>query len=203
MRQCPQCYGTTFEDAPRAEDALETSWSCGKCGYQAIERETDDECSECGDIFSLLMDTKGEYLWCLACGIPAEAETPAPVATPTENPGGKVLHLPRQPRKAAPTHTRGQRKELARLAALAHERDLETELEKLEGHFTAWREGRLSAFDLSQEVHAFHQGPARDLHQRYERTDRRLVVADAISRGTLEEAEVGASVRELLPQVLR
>lgn len=59
--------------------------------------------------------------------------------------------------------TRAERKELRRLAGLAYERELAHELTTIEAAFRAWRAGELSPFDLSDRIHAFHNGVARDL----------------------------------------
>lgn len=67
--------------------------------------------------------------------------------------------------------TRAERKELRRLAGLAYERELAHELTTIEAAFRAWRAGELSPFDLSDRIHAFHNGVARDLFVTYNRWD--------------------------------
>jgi hypothetical protein len=94
--------------------------------------------------------------------------------------------------------TKAQRKRLRELCALAHERELSGELARLEAAFRRWRASELDAFELSDRIHRFHDGPARELFLRYEGSDVALVVASAMQRGVLSEADAGADVADLL-----
>lgn len=94
--------------------------------------------------------------------------------------------------------TKAQRKRLLQLAAIAHERDLAVELARLEAAFQRWRAQELDAFELSDLIHRFHQGPSRDLFSKYDRANMDFAVAHAIHRGILTEAEVGTEVLDVL-----
>jgi hypothetical protein len=94
--------------------------------------------------------------------------------------------------------TKGQRRRLRDLAALAHERELSAELGKLEAEFARWRAGELDAFELNERIHAFHQGPSRALYSRYTSVDPDINVAWALVEGILIEADVGAEMIDLL-----
>ncbi len=59
--------------------------------------------------------------------------------------------------------TKSERKELRRLAGLAYERELAKALEALEESFGQWRKKKISAFELSDCIHKFHNGTARNL----------------------------------------
>jgi hypothetical protein len=61
--------------------------------------------------------------------------------------------------------------------------------------FQAWREGRLSPFDLSDEIHRFHQGPNRDLYVRYTSSQHGAAVARAVAEGLLPESSLSEEVR--------
>jgi hypothetical protein len=98
--------------------------------------------------------------------------------------------------------TRAPRRRLRELAALAHERDLSAELSKLEAEFRRWRAGELGATELSDAIHRFHQGPARELFSRYEPSNLELAVADAIHRGLVTAEEAGADMVEMLMRPL-
>ena len=52
---------------------------------------------------------------------------------------------------------------MRKLAALAYERKLDKVLEALEKGFKRWRKNKITAFELSEIIHKFHNGPARDL----------------------------------------
>lgn len=94
--------------------------------------------------------------------------------------------------------TKSQRRRFAELAALAHQRDLDVELAKLEVEFQRWRAGELSGHDLSDLLHAFHQGPSRKLFNAYDPRFREIAVLDAVRRGVLTETEVGPEIMAIL-----
>jgi|KBSSwiStaDraftv2_1062776.scaffolds.fasta_scaffold252585_1 hypothetical protein len=96
-----------------------------------------------------------------------------------------------------------QRRRLRELAELAYERELSRELSDLEGEFSRWRSGETNAFDLSEAIHAFHQGAARELFSRYGRSSQELVVARAIHDGIISRDEVGAAMLKHLAGHLR
>ena len=98
--------------------------------------------------------------------------------------------------------TKAQRARLRELCGLAYERDLSAELARLEAAFQRWRANEVDAFELSDLIHDFHQGPSRKLFVKYSQRDLPLAVASAIHRGVLAEGEVGADILELLgPQI--
>jgi hypothetical protein len=94
--------------------------------------------------------------------------------------------------------TKSQRRRLQELAALAYQRELNAELAKLEVEFQRWRSGDLSPHELSELIHAFHDGPSRKLFSRYDRKFRDVAVAEAVRHGVLTEAEVGSEMLSLL-----
>lgn len=96
--------------------------------------------------------------------------------------------------------TKSQRRRMSDLAHLAYQRELEIELAKLEAEFQRWRAGSLSPHELSELIHAFHQGPSRELFATYDRKFHRFAVANALLRGVLTEAEVGPDLMALLPE---
>src|SRR5262249_61675494 len=51
--------------------------------------------------------------------------------------------------------------------ATAYERELNAELGKLHELFHQWEASALSPFDLSDAIHRFHDGPARQLYGAY------------------------------------
>ncbi len=79
---------------------------------------------------------------------------------------------------------------LRQLATLAYERELGRELASLERGFQDWRQGRIDAFELTDRIHRFHNGQARELYSRYNVGNQRLAVASAILEGIIGEAEV-------------
>ncbi len=96
--------------------------------------------------------------------------------------------------------TKSQRRRISELAHLAYRRDLDVELAKLEAEFRRWRAGALSPHELSDLVHASHQGPSRELFAKYDRKFHQFAVADALHRGVLTEADVGPDLMAVLPK---
>lgn len=101
----------------------------------------------------------------------------------------------------SPATQKPTRKKVRALARLAYERELANALAALEAEFTHWRAGRLDAFDLSDRVHAFHDGTARDLYKLYVLGEPELVVARALERGLVSEAEADAEVLEAVTKL--
>ncbi len=60
--------------------------------------------------------------------------------------------------------------------------------------FKRWEQGELGSGDLSELIHRFHQGPARDLYLRYDTTHLEAPVAYAIATGVLDREAVPAEV---------
>jgi hypothetical protein len=79
-------------------------------------------------------------------------------------------------------------KELRRLADAAYERELADELAKLEEEFRRWRSNEMSAFELSDRIHEFHDGAARDLWKIYTFGRPPVAVARAIANGLIAES---------------
>jgi len=94
--------------------------------------------------------------------------------------------------------TKVQRRRLRELGAVAYERELSTELSKLETEFGRWRAGEIDGHELSDHIHQFHQGPARKLFSKYDHSNLDFAVAHAIHRGVITEEEAGADAIEML-----
>jgi len=95
-------------------------------------------------------------------------------------------------------NSRGGRRELRRLAGLAHERELSRALGKLEASFQLWREGKLEAYELNEQVHDYHQGEQREIWGRYKRGNEAPAVARALALGLLQNEELPPQLLEEL-----
>jgi hypothetical protein len=98
--------------------------------------------------------------------------------------------------------TSEQKRRLQELGQIAYERDLSTELTRLEREFRRWRAGEINVFEVSEAIHAFHQGPSRELFGRYTGARADIVVAGAIKRGTISREEAGPNVVQVLDPLL-
>ena len=83
-------------------------------------------------------------------------------------------------------------------AAQAYELELGQALGELEQQFARWRSGQISAGELSDLIHAFHQGPARELWGRYNARIYDMLVAQAIVTGLLPRETIPAELLEAL-----
>jgi hypothetical protein len=89
---------------------------------------------------------------------------------------------------------RRHRRALRELADLAWERELSAELTTLAASFDEWKAGRLGPHDLSDRIHRFHDDAARGLYSLYTRVHSSQLVARAVGRGVLTEADVPADL---------
>lgn len=94
--------------------------------------------------------------------------------------------------------TKLERKELRKLSGLAYERELTRALESLEENFRRWRKNEITMFELSEFIHKFHNGIARDLWSFYTMGHVELNVKHAIANGIILKTEINQSILEKL-----
>ena len=97
-----------------------------------------------------------------------------------------------------PDFSKMEMKELRLLSGAAYDRELANALSDLETQFRRWRAGETSPFELSEEIHRFHDGVSRDLWNMYGNLKPHLAVARAIATGLVKETDVSAKVRSKL-----
>ena len=83
-------------------------------------------------------------------------------------------------------------------AGQAYEIELGQALGELEQQFSHWRSGQISAGELSDRIHAFHQGPSRELWGRYNARIDDMLVAQAIVTGLLPRETIPAELLEAI-----
>jgi len=94
--------------------------------------------------------------------------------------------------------TKSQRRLLRELSSKAYDRELARELGALEADFARWRRGEIDVHELSEQIHRFHNGPARRLYLDYTGTHLELSVGAALGRGVLTEEEATPEILEAL-----
>jgi hypothetical protein len=94
--------------------------------------------------------------------------------------------------------SKSQKRELRRIAALAYDRELTTALRTLDAQFHRWRSGEIGPHELADAIHAFHQGPNRELWSRYSGSASTLSAAYAVVRGIVSESEVATDLLPIL-----
>lgn len=91
-----------------------------------------------------------------------------------------------------------QRPELRELQGIAWERELSAALQRLGVDFDAWERGEISAFDLSDRIHQYHNGQSRELFNRYSDSLNELVILRAIASGVIAESELSKEFHKYL-----
>ena len=91
-------------------------------------------------------------------------------------------------------HSKALTRLLREHVRLAHEEELRRALLPLANDFDRWRGGELGSGELSERIHDFHQGPAREIWKTYNYGSPDLTLAYAINTGVLQ--------RESLPPEL-
>jgi hypothetical protein len=95
-------------------------------------------------------------------------------------------------------YTRKEKSLLRQLAREAWEAELTGELEILFERFGDWADNGISAFDLSDRIHEFHNGVSRELYTRYTALPPQSAVARAVAVGILGEESIDPSLLEKL-----
>ena len=94
--------------------------------------------------------------------------------------------------------SKNQRRELRDLQGLAWERELEDALRSLLMDFKMWDRGDISAFELSDRLHKFHNGRSRELFNLYSGSLDNWWVGNTIARGVIEESQLSDDLRDVL-----
>lgn len=96
------------------------------------------------------------------------------------------------------------KQELERLNNLAYERNIEGELSKLDEAFQRWRGKKLTSFELTEAIHSFHKGPAKELYVQYQGASLNSIrVASAIVDNLIKESEVSPEVMKAIANQIR
>jgi hypothetical protein len=83
-------------------------------------------------------------------------------------------------------------------ASRAHQEELRRALLDLANAFEAWKAGKISNGDLSDRIHKFHDGTARDIFKSYSRKLVEQPLARAIAEGVLDRSQVPGELLEYL-----
>jgi hypothetical protein len=90
----------------------------------------------------------------------------------------------------APDTPKRIRRLLREQAALAYQEELRRALLPLAEAFRKWEQGQVTSGELSQLIHEYHQGPARDIFVRYDCLRFEMAVPQAIAEGLLDRTKV-------------
>jgi hypothetical protein len=90
------------------------------------------------------------------------------------------------------------RRLLREYASAAHEEELRRALLPLADAFRRWEQGALSSGELSELIHQYHQGAARELYRRHSTTHLVAPVAYAVAAGILDRTALPGDLPEYL-----
>ena len=99
--------------------------------------------------------------------------------------------------------TKALKRELRQLAEEAYRRELDAELAKLAHQFERWRRSEINPWELSDQIHEFHNGVNRRLYVQYRNEKPRFAVANAVARGVLRRQEVSAQILKEIDGLLQ
>ena len=91
---------------------------------------------------------------------------------------------------------------LRELAGRAYEIELGRALAELRGEFDRLQRGEVTAFDVAESIHRFHQGAARDLYLTYTHRHPKAAVAYAIQTGILDRTQIAPDLLKELSGAL-
>jgi hypothetical protein len=76
-------------------------------------------------------------------------------------------------------------------------------LTDLRREFDAWERSEIDAFELTERIHKFHQGPAQEIYLRFSGgIDLRLLVGYCVHEGLIERESIPAEVFPYLETAL-
>ncbi len=99
--------------------------------------------------------------------------------------------------------TKSEKRELRRLADDVYKAEMEKELAKLEANFKTWRDGKITVFDLDDQVHAYYSGPRKELYGFYQlRNQPEAAVARGIAMGLIDATQVPAEINAKIEHMI-
>ena len=75
-------------------------------------------------------------------------------------------------------------------AGMAHDRELGQALLNLRREFDRWQQGELTVVQLNDAVHRFHEGPSREIWNRYTTNHGEPALACAVATGIVRRDEL-------------
>lgn len=99
--------------------------------------------------------------------------------------------------------SKAERTLLRELATEAWNAELHHALMNLYEEFGKWKDDAMSSLELSDKIHEFHNGMARELYGRYTTLHADILVSRAIALGLLGEDSLGESLLEKLASEIK
>ena len=98
-----------------------------------------------------------------------------------------------------PDMTKSQKKQLRQLAGQCYEKEMTLALETLYEDFRKWEKSEITAWNLNDKIHQYHNGTARELYKLYEGPSGPIVaLSQAVAKGIINIEDVPENCRPLL-----
>jgi len=101
-------------------------------------------------------------------------------------------------RTAVQPHPKRVRRLVRDWAAIAHDRELTKALQDLRTQFDRWERGEITAADLNEIVHRYHEGPSREIWKHYATNHLEPAVAFTVATGLIRREELPSELLEHL-----
>jgi hypothetical protein len=93
------------------------------------------------------------------------------------------------------------KKQFRAVTGALRETELRHALEKLKRDFAEWEAGKIDSFELSDRIHAFHDGASREIYVRYtSRFDPRILVRRALEEGLIKPESIPEDLRPYMKE---
>jgi len=101
-------------------------------------------------------------------------------------------------------YNKREKKKLRELASLAHKRELNSALSKLEKKFVKWKKSKIDSFELNHEIHLFHNGISKELYKKYNTSGLLDICVEwAIANNILKKDEVEDNLLNKLELIIK
>ena len=87
-------------------------------------------------------------------------------------------------------------KQMRQLMFKAYEKELSLELETLSGQFQLWGKEEITAWELEDAIHQFHNGPAKKLYSRYINVPPEMILPYTLAKGIISFDNCPEEIRE-------
>lgn len=94
--------------------------------------------------------------------------------------------------------SKSERAALRELAGEAWEAELHEALGELFEEFCKWADDGISSLDLTDKIHEFHKGIAKELYGRYTNLEAEITVSRAVAFGFIDEKRLPESLHAKL-----
>ena len=89
------------------------------------------------------------------------------------------------------------KKEMNRLADIVFQRELDTELTKINADFKKWEKGTINSFQLNDLIHKYHEDVSQHLWKLYQQQPE-FLVARALANNTIKNEETNPIILKAL-----